>query len=99
MKLTAARLKYVIAWARARLHQSRAISAMLRVKNEEEFLFASVTSIVEHVDEVVIVDNGSRDETPAVIDALRERYPDKVSRHSYPFEIRRVGRENWELAS
>jgi glycosyltransferase involved in cell wall biosynthesis len=72
---------------------------MVRVKNEEEFLFASVASIADHVDEIVLVDNGSSDGTPAVIEALCERYPGKISRHSYPFEIRRVGRENWELAS
>jgi hypothetical protein len=69
---------------------------MVRVKNEEEFLFAS---IADHVDEVVIVDNGSSDGTPAVIEALCGRYRGKISRHSYPFEIRKVGRENWELAS
>ena len=33
------------------------ISAMVRVRNEEEYLFTSVASIAELVDEVVIIDN------------------------------------------
>ncbi len=41
------------------------ISAMMRVKNEEEFLAASVLSIADFVDEIVIIDNLSTDNTPS----------------------------------
>jgi glycosyltransferase involved in cell wall biosynthesis len=71
---------------------------MVRVKNEEEFLFAAVSSIVAHVTEVVIIDNLSTDRTPEVIAALQAEFPTKIRTDSYPHEIRRVGRENWELA-
>ena len=77
----------------------RRISAMLRVKNEEEFLAAAVGSIVDSVEEVVIVDNGSTDATPAVIASLRAEHPDTIVTYRYPHEVARVGRETWELAT
>src|SRR5262245_30331261 len=73
------------------------VSAMVRVRNEEEFLYASVKSIVDCVDEIVIVDNLSTDRTPLIIGALRGEHPDKVVSYRYPYDIRRVGRENWEM--
>jgi glycosyltransferase involved in cell wall biosynthesis len=73
------------------------ICAMLRVRNEEEFLDAAVRSIVDSVDDVVIVDNASADATPAVIAALRADFPDKVVVHRYPHRIARVGSETWQL--
>jgi glycosyltransferase involved in cell wall biosynthesis len=75
------------------------ISAMVRVKDEEEFLYPAIRSIVDHVDEVVVVDNLSSDRTPEIIAALKQEYPGKLACHVYPYRIRRRGRENWELAS
>lgn len=76
----------------------RTISAMVRVRNEAEFLEASVRSVVDHVDEIVIIDNRSDDESPAIIDRLAAEFPGKVVPHFYPHEIRRVGLETWRLA-
>jgi glycosyltransferase involved in cell wall biosynthesis len=70
---------------------------MVRVKNEEEFLAVAVRSIVDSVDEVVIVDNGSTDATPALIAALRDEYPRTITTFHYPHEIARVGRDTWQL--
>jgi len=81
------------------LQGPKRISAMVRVKDEEEFLYPAVKSIVDHVDEVVVVDNLSSDRTPRIIAALKQQYPDKLSCHAYPYEIRKRGREHWELAS
>jgi hypothetical protein len=77
----------------------RRISAMVRVKNEEEFLFASVDSIARAVDEIVLIDNRSTDGTPEVMEDLARAHGPKVVLLSYPHEIRKVGRETWELAS
>jgi len=82
-----------------RLQGPKRISAMVRVKDEEEFLYPAIKSIVDLVDEVVVVDNLSSDGTAQIIDALKREYPGKLSCHVYPYEIRRRGRENWELAS
>jgi hypothetical protein len=72
---------------------------MVRVRNEEEFLYPSVKSVADYVDEIVIVDNLSTDDTASIIEALCLEYPQKVICYSYPYTVRRVGRENWELAS
>jgi hypothetical protein len=72
---------------------------MVRVRNEEEFLRASVESIVDLVDEVVLVDNLSTDATPSIIEALVREHPGKVVSCRYPFPVRRVGSETWDLAT
>jgi hypothetical protein len=92
--------EYYLALHALRLrHGTQKISAMMRVKNEEEFLAAAVESIQAHVEEIVIVDNLSTDRTPEIIARLRAAYPDKVIAYQYPFEIKRAGRENAELVS
>ena len=93
-RLAASGLRVVL-----RIQGPRRISAMMRIRDEEEFLDASVRSIIDLVDEVVLVDNLSTDRTPEIIDALRRAYPGKVVTYSYPHAIRSRGREHWELAS
>jgi len=76
----------------------REISAMIRVRNEEEYLEASVRSVAEHVDEIVIVDNRSEDRTPEIIGRLRNELRNAIAVYEYPHRILRVGRETWEKA-
>lgn len=90
------RLRGQVLGAAARLWPKR-ISAMVRVRNEAEFLDVAVRSIVDSVEEVVIVDNASTDASPAVIAALRADFPHKVVVDCYPHEIARVGSETWQL--
>lgn len=78
--------------------EDRTISAMMRVRNEEEFLEAAVRSILEVVDEVVIVDNASTDGTPESIRTLQSELGSAVRAYEYPYEIRRIGRESVELS-
>lgn len=92
-------MKYWLLMAYIRHYRQKQVSAMIRVRNEEEFLYPSIKSIADCVDEIVIVDNLSTDGTPAIIEALRREHPDRVVCYQYPHEIRKVGRENWELAS
>ncbi len=75
------------------------ISAMMRVRNEQEFLDPSVRSIVDLVDEVVIVDNLSDDRTPEIIDKLVRDFPGKVRSFTYRHKIARYGDENRRLAA
>jgi len=74
------------------------ISAMIRVKDEEEFLYPAVKSIADYVEEIVLIDNGSVDRTPSVMESLRREYPHKVACYQYNHEVRRQGWESWELA-
>jgi hypothetical protein len=77
----------------------KSISAMMRVRNEQEFLDPAVRSVVGLVDEVVIVDNMSDDSTPQIIGTLERDYPGKVRPFAYPHRVARYGEENRRLAS
>jgi len=72
---------------------------MVRAKNEEQFLYSSVKSIMDHVDEVVIIDNLSSDATPRIARALADEYPEKITLREYRHTVARVGIENKELVS
>lgn len=72
---------------------------MVRIKNEEEWLYQSVRSVVDDVDEVVLIDNLSTDATPDIIRHLVAEYPEKVTAFAYPHSIARQGREHIELSA
>ena len=48
------------------------------VKNEERYLWFAVTSVIGHVDKVMLWDTGSTDRTLAIIEELKKRYPEKI---------------------
>lgn len=75
------------------------ISAVMRVKNEVEFLKQSINSIIDLVDELVIVDNCSTDGSADVIAEFSRRFPQKVKALSYPHRIARYGEEMVMLAA
>ena len=75
------------------------ISAMMRVKNEAEFLEQSIASIVDLVDEVVIVDNGSTDGSAAIIERFVVGFPAKIRAFDYPEKLARYGEETLQLAA
>jgi glycosyltransferase involved in cell wall biosynthesis len=77
----------------------KTVTAMIRVKNEEQFLLSSVQSIVDLVDRIVIIDNQSSDQTPHVIGDLMHSHPGKVSGFKYDHAIYRVGKENEAAAA
>jgi hypothetical protein len=81
---------------RALRAEPRRISAMLRVRDEEEFLRAAVDSIAPLVDEIVLVDNASTDGTPEIVRALAREHAGKLSAWSYPHPVARVGGEQAE---
>lgn len=63
------------------------LSAMLRVKNEADFLDASVESIIGWHDEVCIFVQGAQeDDTTDIALGLSARYPSKVHVFFYPFD-------------
>jgi glycosyltransferase involved in cell wall biosynthesis len=63
------------------------IYAHCLVKNEENFIWYSVASIVEYVDKVMIWDNGSTDNTVRVIESLKDKWPSKISFKKFPGEV------------
>ena len=75
------------------------ISAIMRVKNEAEFLERSINSVIDLVDELVIVDNCSEDGSDSIIADFSNRFPKKVKSFSYPHKIARYGEEMLILAA
>jgi glycosyltransferase involved in cell wall biosynthesis len=73
------------------------ISALIRVKNEVQFLERSIRSVMDLVDEVVIVDNCSTDGSEHVIADFSNRYPKKVKSFNYPHKVARYGEEMLQL--
>ncbi len=73
------------------INPPKKISAVIRVKNEEEFLLQSVNSIIDHVEEIVIINNLSTDKTPAIIKKLKKNYPQKVFSFEYNYKVAKIG--------
>ena len=85
------------AWVRLWAGRQKKITAMVRVKNEAQFLAPSILSIHGLVDEIIIVDNQSTDATPEIIAALARTIGPKLKSYSYAYEVTRVGSEFSEL--
>lgn len=71
-------------------------TAVLRVKNEAQSLPWVMPPLLRAADAVVIVDNGSDDDTPLVAEeiAKAEGAEDKLGLFEYPFRISRCGAEH-----
>jgi glycosyltransferase involved in cell wall biosynthesis len=92
------RMPRVFAAAVAAPRGPRRISAMVRVKNEAEYLGVALDSIVEHVDQIVLIDNLSTDATPTIIREFARQHPGMVTVREYPHAIARPGAESKALA-
>jgi glycosyltransferase involved in cell wall biosynthesis len=79
--------------------RDRRISAMIRVRNEAEFLEPAVRSLAPLADEIVLIDNLSTDGTADAIRRLKSGFPDKVVAYRYNHDVARVGSETWKLAA
>lgn len=71
-------------------------TAVLRVKNEAPSLPFVLPPLLRACDHVLLVDNGSDDETPEVAReaAARSGRPEKLTVSSYPFAVARAGAEH-----
>lgn len=79
------------------LAEKPTLTAMIRVRNGEEFLRPSVLSVIEVCDEIVIVDNLSTDSTPDIIKDLEQVNSNKVKPFSYDHNVVPVGEEHARL--
>jgi hypothetical protein len=66
------------------------MSAIIRCKNEEEFIIASIMSVYRIFDEIVVILNRSTDRTRELVEGLLHNYP-KVRLLEYSNECSRVG--------
>lgn len=72
----------------------RGVSALLRVKNEQDKIYHCLASIYPIFDEIVFVDNGSEDKTLEIVRAFTDKQA-KIRLYSYPFHIARCGPEHF----
>ena len=75
----------------------RGISAVVRVKNEEEWIEPSLLSVSEAVDELIVVDNGSTDRTPEILARVSRVLGPKLRLFSRP-GLDHVALSNFALA-
>jgi glycosyltransferase involved in cell wall biosynthesis len=65
-----------------------------------ENVLEALTDMTREISEVVVVDDGSRDSTPEVLDELCSRYPQvRVARHSRPRGMEAAGQTGLERAT
>lgn len=55
-----------------------AITAHCIVKNEENFVWYAIKSVVDFVDKIIVFDTGSTDKTAEIIQNLVKEYPNKI---------------------
>lgn len=77
-------------------HWKAGVSAMLRVKNEEEKIHYCLGSIFDLFDEIVFIDNGSEDKTLEIVRQFKKQIDkgNKIKIYCYPFKVARCGSEN-----
>lgn len=73
-----ARLTRWVQAARRSLGRKPGISVLVPTQDEEYVVALSIRSFLELGDEVIVVDNGSRDATKRIVRSLAAAYPDKI---------------------
>jgi len=58
------------------------IVGIVLVRNEDRFVRQSVTNILGFCDRILLVDNGSRDQTPIILKELASSDPERISFHA-----------------
>lgn len=67
--------------------KKRGLSAIVRLRNEEDFAEAALHSVLPFVDEVVIVYNQCTDRTPEIVEKFAESEPQRVQAFHYVPEV------------
>jgi len=80
-------------FSRLPIVRKHGISAMLRVKNEEKNIVQCITSIIDVFDEIVFIDNGSKDNTLSLVENLSTSFP-QIKIFAYPTSLSRCGEEH-----
>jgi len=59
------------------------ISAFMRIKNGQDYLEASILSVIDQVNEIICVFNDSIDDTEKILISLENKYPDIIKVYKY----------------
>lgn len=71
------------------------ISLFARLKNWENFLEITIESNINFVDEIILVDNNSSDNTKEICIMMQKKYTDKIKFYEYTPEVYPVWHEKW----
>lgn len=76
------------------------VSGIMRVKNDAEFIRASVESCISALDELIVVYNDCTDNSPQIIAEIQSKYPDKIKVFEYKHKIYSINlsKEEYEYA-
>lgn len=59
------------------------VSGIMRVKNDSEFINTAVESCISALDELIIVYNDCSDNSPDIIETIKQKYPLKIKVYEY----------------
>lgn len=54
------------------------VTGLMRVRNEEEYLEASIDSVIDALDELIICYHECSDQTPVILERKQKEYPEKI---------------------
>lgn len=76
------------------------LSGIIRAKNEGRFIGESIDSVIDSVDELIVVYNDCTDNTEEILAAKKKQYPDKLKIYSYNYQIlyNNLSREEFDYA-
>lgn len=63
------------------------ISGVARLKNGDDYLEKVIESYINYLDEIILVDNQSNDNTWKICTELQAKYPDKIKVFSYEYDV------------
>ncbi len=64
-------------------NRSHGLSAMMRLKNEERWIYYAIASIIDYTDEIIVVLQNSTDKTEQIIKEFRSN---KIKIYHFPFD-------------
>lgn len=74
---------YTVDLSKIALNRRPGVSGIMRVRNDGEFIEMSIESCIDALDELIIVYNDCTDDSPAIIEKICQRYPDKIKVYAY----------------
>lgn len=72
------------------------ISLFARLKNSSDFLIESIESHINLVDEIILVDNNSTDNTKKICKNMEKKYPNKIKYYDYKPEVYTYWHPEWD---
>lgn len=79
--------KFIVDTSSIWKNRKNGVSGLLRIKNEEEFIEACVESCISALDELIITYNDCTDNSEAIIETVRNKYPNKIKVYKYSPKI------------